>query len=178
MSDVNFTQAMTRIINNAVNNSSDNDTLVTVLSLTCLLSILNRNQAEGAQNIVQNTGSPTASNTLQKILSELTKGDDSGPSPDLLMSLLPLLNSPQIKSKINPSNMAAMFSLLNGLGGDKNDKPKNTNKVQNLNEHKEAKEEIDITPPAAVEPVPDIIEAERHEPEKKTSSHLNWKSNF
>jgi hypothetical protein len=181
MNDVNFTQSITRIINNAVNNAADNDTIVTLLSLSCLYSIINRNQNEGSvQNTVSNPSAASATNQLQRVLSELTKGDDSGPSPDLLMSLLPLLNSPQVKSKINPNNIAALFSMLNGFGGEKHDKSnKNTNKIQSINDHKETKEEID-TPPAVteVEKEPDVIEPDFRESEKKTSSHLNWKSNF
>lgn len=175
MSDV--MQTMTRIINSAAANTADNDTLITLLSLTCLFSILNRNQSKV---VVQNATTNPSSNPLQRVLSEITKGDENGPSPDLLMSLLPLLNSPQIKSKINPTNIATLFGLLNGLSGDKTESKKNTNKVQNLNEHKETKEEAVISPdsetPEQEETV--VLQPEHPESEKKTPSHLNWKSNF
>lgn len=185
MSDVNFSQLLTSIINNTVNNVADNATLITVLSLTCLLSILNRGQAESI--VQESVPSPAVSSIppLQRVLSELSKGgdDNSGPSPDLLMSLLPLLNNPQIKSKINPANIATMFNLLSsmgGIGGEKNDKSKtSSNKAQNTSDPVEIKETPAITPPVeSVQAEPENIETERREAEKKTSNHLNWKSNF
>jgi hypothetical protein len=94
------------------------------------------------------------------------------------MSLLPLLNSPQVKSKINPSNIGTLLGLLNGLGNDKNDKHKST-KVQNLTEQKETQEEPNMPQPVdSIEHQLEIVEPDRHESEKKTTTHLNWKSNF
>lgn len=185
MSEANFSQLMTRLVNNVVNNTTDNTTLITVLSLTCLLSILNRGQAETI--IQESMPSPVGSSIppLQRALNELSKGGDEsgGPSPDLLMSLLPLLNSPQIKSKINPANIATLFNLLSSMGGgggEKSDKAKaSSNKAQNISEPVEIKEAPAITPPAeSVQAEPEDSEMERREGEKKTSNHLNWKSNF
>jgi len=111
-----------------------------------LFTILNRNQ-HFQGNLT--TSTPTG-NPLQKLLGELGKGE-SGPSADTLMSLLPLLNSPQIKSKLNPTTIAAILGLVNNFGNTSGNNEKEQGK-----EKKEKTEKTEIrhsgedTPAAAV----------------------------
>lgn len=89
------------------------DTLIQILSLLCLFSISNNNAPALPISSPQTTQSD---NPLQKIIGELGKGNGMG-SPDMLISLLPLLNNPQIKSKLNPANISSVMGMLSNLGG-------------------------------------------------------------
>lgn len=145
------------------------DTLIHVLSLLCLLQILHSRSSNTRlptePNIPSNPG--TAANPLQKLLGDLTKGggDDSGggPSPDILMSLLPLLNSPQVKSKLNPANISNILGMMTQLGG-------------NVNTDKNEKKE----PPAATvnHPSSPSINPKEEQEKKELGRSLNWKTNF
>ncbi|WP_378955855.1 hypothetical protein [Pelosinus sp. sgz500959] len=161
-------QTITHMIDTMINEGTGYDTLINVLSLLCLLHILNRTQSTAIMPTAQNIPQTNSSNPLQKILGDLTKGGDQsggGPSPDLLMSLLPLLNNPQIKSKLNPTNISTILGLMNNLGGSgssNNDKP-------------EKKE-----PPAATvsHPVPPHTTNPDEQEKKDLGRSLNWKTNF
>lgn len=178
-------QTIITMIDTLIHEGNGYDTLINILSLLCLLSILNRLQPPALPPISQ-TSQPTATtNPLQKILGDLTKGMDGsgsgGPSPDMLMSLLPLLNNPQVKSKLNPANISNILGLMNNLGGTSgNDKPESPKPEKTeKNEKKEKKE-----PPAAV--TPSLTEQPTHasnidsnDPDKKDLGRsLNWKTNF
>lgn len=190
--DKGLLHTATRMLDIAVSEGTGYDTFINVLSLLCLLSILNRNQP-----VPQQASVPAPGNPLQKLIGELSKGDSGGPSPDALMSLLPLLNSPQLKSKINPGTIAAMMGLLNNMGGsssndkseskaekaekaEKTEKPDRTVPKQDVVENK-AENKNDL-PAAAI--MTQEITAENHadlhnEPEKRTPGrYLNWKSSF
>lgn len=117
-------QSITHMIDSAANEGTGYDTLVHILSLLCILHILNRTQPStaAAAPIIQNSPAAAPANPLHKLLGELTKGGGDGgggggPSPDMLMSLLPLLNNPQIKSKLNPANISSILGVLGNLGG-------------------------------------------------------------
>lgn len=147
-------QTVIHMINTTTSEGNGYDTLIHVLSLLCLLQILNRTQPVAAVvPAAQHTGQTAPANPIQKILGELTKGGDQsggGPSPDVLMSLLPLLNNPQIKSKLNPANISTILGLMNNLGGS------------GSNDNPEKKE----TPTAD------------QEEKKDLGRSLNWKTNF
>jgi hypothetical protein len=123
-------QSITHMIDSAANEGTGYDTLIHILSLLCILHILNRTQPSTAAPVIQNSPAaaptPAPTNPLQKLLGELTKsggdGGGGGPSPDMLMSLLPLLNNPQIKSKLNPANISSILGVLGNLGGGNSDK--------------------------------------------------------
>jgi len=168
-------QTITQMINTIVNEGTGYDTLINLLSLLCLLHILNRLQPGTTQPLTQSIlpvspgGAGGSTNPLQKILGELTKGSDAssaGPSPDMLMSLLPLLNNPQIKSKLNPANISSILGMVNNFAGGNNDK----------SEKKE--------PPAAAvtsalveNPVP-VTEKKVEQETKDLGRSLNWKTHF
>jgi len=190
-SDRSLLQSVTRILDTLTANSTNYDTAINLLSLLCLIAILNRSQGAGSAA----TGSlPAASgeNPLQKLLGELTKGDGSGPSPDLLMSLLPLLNNPQLKAKLGGGNMSAILGLINNLGGSHTDKLQDSS--HDKHEKKEppetksfvAKEvaaaisqEQPATPSPHPVPLPVVEKQPGEEGEKRPAGrYLNWKSNF
>jgi len=160
------------MINNIANEGNGYDTLINILSLLCLLLILNRTHPSAAAPLSQSIVPTAAANPLQKILGELTKsteGSSGVPSPDMLMSLLPLLNNPQVKSKLNPANISSILGLLSNFsgGGGNNDKPENKE------------------PPAAAvtssfaEKPPHANVTHSHEQDKKDLGRsLNWKNNF
>ncbi|MDU4962252.1 MAG: hypothetical protein E6X17_16470 [Sporomusaceae bacterium] len=142
-------------------------TLINILALFCLISILQRNGNTGSV-----AAAPSTAGGLGKLLTDLTKGDGTaGASSDALLSLLPLLNSPQMKSKLNPTTIATVLGLLNSMGGgEKNDHAKQ--------DKSDAKGE-----PAALPVMPEAEEAPpfaSNPAEKKTanSRYLNWKSSF
>lgn len=172
-------QTVTNMINNIANEGNGYDTLINVLSLLCLLLILNRGNPSMAAPLSQSIAPTASTNPLQKILGELTKSTDGsagGPSPDMLMSLLPLLNNPQVKSKLNPANISSILGMLGNFGGGgNNDKPEVTK-----TEKTEKKE-----PPAAsvtsslAENSTHIHVTHSDEQDKKDLGRsLNWKSNF
>ncbi len=185
--DKSLLHSITRIVDTIANEGTGSDNLINVLSLLCLISILTRNQAPAAAISAPQTGSSSTSNPLQKILGDLLKSDGggNGPSPDMLMSLLPLLNNPQIKSKINPTNIANIMGLMSTLGGsstEKHDNPK-----QEKQEKKENPPPNKETPAAAVTssmPIsPENSDADdqtdQTELDKKgLGRYLNWKSSF
>jgi hypothetical protein len=170
-------QIVSQIIDAFSTDGKNYDTLINVLSLICLITILGRGNAQPTQSTASATGNP-----LHKILGELSKGDgnSSGPSPDMLMSLLPLLNSPQLKSKLNPSNIATIMGLVNSLGGNSGDKQE-TAKPEKASPKVDARQN---DPPAAA------ITASTSTPNEKSSldsededkkglgRYLNWKTNF
>lgn len=146
------------------------DTLINLLSLLCLLSILSRLQPPTLSPSPQTSQPMPATNPLQKILGDLTKSMDGtsgggGPSPDMLMSLLPLLNNPQVKSKLNPANISNILGLMNNLGSNTttNDKPESPKP--------EKTEKKETTTP--------IANADASDQDKKELGRsLNWKTNF
>lgn len=187
--------SITRMLDASVTAGAGLDNLVTVLSLLCLLSIVNRGQTV---NLPQQTQAAVNSNPLHKLLGELTKGGgDSGSgglSPDTLMSLLPLLNNPQLKSKLNPGTMGSVLGLLNnlgGLGGNNNsqEKPKNETKPEPKTEshNKPAEPEAPAVQPTVQQTAPLPKQQslppqsgdDNEESDGKTyGRYLNWKNNF
>ena len=167
-----------KIIDFSTNDGNSLDALIQVLSLICLFSILNRNHTLPAPAAL----SKDPVNPLQKMLSDLTKGD-SGFGPDTLMTLLPLLNSPQLKSKINPATISAVLGLMNNLG-EKNDKPSKNEKPDPNETSNEPAESKQNAPPAAalstLNEMPQTAEINQQPltDKKSLGKYLNWKSNF
>lgn len=201
--------------------SGNYEMLENLLALLCLFSILNRNQSQQTSSIAgapANAGSP-----LQKLLGELTKGGDGGGglgglgslggllggalgSTDMLSTLLPLLNSPQLKSKLNPSNISSIMGIINNLSGGLNNhekpdpgkqktdkitpdkKPETASSVPETIKEPASKPEPAIDSPSAipaaepklVSPVETLVkETPPPDGEKKSHSRfLNWKTNF
>lgn len=129
-SDKTFLQSVIRMMDTLAA-SGNYDTIGHLLSLLCLFSILNQGGATSAAAPVQQS-QQSGVNPLQKLLGDLTGGALAAPSgagsplggllgalgsPDMLMSLLPLLNNPQLKAKLNPANIASVMGMLNNLGG-------------------------------------------------------------
>lgn len=164
---VSLWNSVARITEKLVNDGASYDTIVTILSLFCLISALQRNTQPAAVAAAP----PVATGGLGKLLGDLSKGD-GGPSPETLMSLLPLLNSPQMKSKLNPSTIATVLGLLNtmGGGGEKSESPK-----QEKAEPKGESQALSVEP--ETEAAPRIIPLEPAE-KKTPSRYLNWKTSF
>ncbi len=176
-------QTIITMIDTLSHENNGYDTLITILSLLSLLSILNRLQPPTLSPILQSPQPSTATNPLQKILGDLTKnmdgsGGGGGPSPDMLMSLLPLLNNPQIKSKLNPANISNILGLMNNLGGSNADKPESP-KSEKI-EKKEKKESSTTTsPPPPSDQPPQMSSTDSNDLDKKELGRsLNWKTNF
>jgi len=180
---------ITRMLDTSVTTGSGLDSIITILSLLCLFSIMTRTQAVREPQQIKPA---TTSNPLHKLLGDLTKGGDGGGfSPDALMSLLPLLNNPQLKSKLNPSTIGTVMGLINNLGGLGGGSPpheKGETETKGESHTKTSKQptESESPPPANAvqqpplkkqpppEPSEDIEEAE----EKNYGRYLNWKNNF
>jgi hypothetical protein len=163
---VSLWNTVSRITEKLINDGASYDTLINILTLFCLISVLQRNTQP-----VSATASPTAGG-LGKLLGDLTKGDGGGPSPEALMSLLPLLNSPQMKSKLNPTTIATVLGLLNTMGGgEKSENPK-----QDKAEPKGEPRALPVAPEA--EEAPHIVPLEPAEKKAAGSRYLNWKSSF
>ena len=170
-------QTIAHMIDTAANEGTGYDPLIHVLSLLCILHILHRTQPSTAAPLTQSESVPNATNPLHKILGELTKNSDGagGASPDMLMTLLPLLNNPQIKSKLNPTNITNILGLLSNLGGGNADKSQGT---------KQDKSEKKDPPAAAV--TSSLSEQPSHtntinpsSPDTKDLGRsLNWKTTF
>lgn len=179
-SNKSLLQTILTIIDALTHEGKNYDILVNVLSLLCLLSILNRLQPSPEVAPILAVPQPTTTtNPLQKILGDLTKSMDSsggggGPSPDMLMSLLPLLNNPQIKSKLNPANISNLLGLMNNLGGSNtNDKPEPPKP-----EKKEKKEPPPTAPPSTHTEQPTPTSSTNDTERKELGGSLNWKTNF
>ncbi|MEN6414454.1 MAG: hypothetical protein ABFC84_17085 [Veillonellales bacterium] len=171
--DKSLIQTITRMIDSFTNDSMNSETFISALSLLCLLSILNRSQPSSVQSVA-----PANHISLQKILGELTKSDNSGgPSPDMLMTLLPLLNSPQLKAKLNPANITAILGLVNSLGGNSSDKH-DAAKQDTANEAKPESPAAAVTTSAASSSSEKNIAEPEESDKKPLGRYLNWKSNF
>lgn len=149
-------QTVTTLIENHLQQGPHTyDALITIMSLTCLLTILNR-AFDDHQVQARPVSAPV--NNMQKLLTDLVKGDGGHGAPEALMALLPLLNSPQFKNKLNPATLTSLLGLLSNLNVDKSDKGDKEDKCaektaykQNIGENKKA----DASPPApAAEPAP------------------------
>lgn len=163
---VSLMQTVTRLLDTALNQGTSWENLTNVLSLICIVSILNRNQPATLQASPQSA----AANPLTKLLGDLTKGE-GGPSPDALMSLLPLLNSPQIKSKLNPATISSVLGMLGNMGGVGGGDKQEPAKQEKQEEKQEARK------PAEAPEEPDNHDNDTEE-RRGQSRSLNWKSNF
>ncbi|SFM23347.1 hypothetical protein [Pelosinus propionicus] len=178
-------QSIAHMIDNVANEGTGYDTLIHLLSLLCILHILNRTQPMATAPMIQNSSTIAANNStnpLHKLLGELTKssgvgdGGGGGPTPDMLMSLLPLLNNPQIKSKLNPANISSILGVLGNLGVGGNSDKQEGNKIE--------KSEKKDPPAAAV--TSSLANSSReaslldtHVSDKKDLGRsLNWKTTF
>jgi len=187
--------SITRMLDANINAGAGPDNLITVLALLCLFSIVNKNNAVSQPIQLQSAAN---SNPLHKLLGDLTKGGDnsgiggSGFSPDTLMSLLPLLSSPQLKSKLNPSTMSTVLGLINSLGGlggsggNSQEKPKTESKPDPPNQPREQEpspmpvmSEQQPAPTLKQQALPSQGGEDAGEQEGKNyGRYLNWKNNF
>jgi hypothetical protein len=160
--------------------------LINLLSLLCLFCIVNRQQQTPSKTVLPSSPAPSslpstaAGNPLQKLLGELTKrdGENNSPPSDMLMSLLPLLNSPQVKSKINPASMGAILNLVGNLNSSVSDKPEKQEK-QEAQPATCSMQTPPAPPVATISPASQPTEPLPAELEKKElGRYLNWKANF
>lgn len=187
--------SITRMLDANINAGAGPDNLITVLALLCLFSIVNKNNAVSQPIQLQSAAN---SNPLHKLLGDLTKGGDnsgiggSSFSPDTLMSLLPLLNSPQLKSKLNPSTMSTVLGLINSLGGlggsggNSQEKPKTESKPAPASQPRE-QETSPLPVMSEQQPAPTLKQQTLpsqggddagEQDGKNYGRYLNWKNNF
>ncbi len=168
-----------QMIQAALTGSMTFDTFNNILALLCLISILQRMpQATSTlhpdpQPVSNSSGSGDA---LQKMLAQLAKSDSGG--NDGITSLLPLLNSPQLKSKMTPANMATIMGLLSTMNvgetkPDKNEKEKDNKKdgpaATITADHPSAEECNPLHQPENLLPM---------DQEDMNKQRLEWKTNF
>lgn len=172
-------QSVSRMVEAAVNDGSGYESLIPILSLICLVSILGHGQPRAVQAAPASGASP-----LQKLLGDLSKGDGGGIGPETLVSLLPLLNSPQIKSKLNPATIGAIMGMLGNMG-DKGDKGEGPKQEKSAEKAEKIEEKRVVPPPTAATATTLDIAAEKQEgadpaeaDKKGLGKYLNWKSNF
>ena len=172
-----------QMIQAALTGSMTFNNLTHILSLLCLLSILQRMPQEEAPPIPppQNAQgvSGNTSDALQRMLGQLTKSD--GGSGDALMNLLPLLNSPQLKSKMTPTNIATILGLINTMGVISDNKPEKDEKEKEGKKDSPAATVTTDLPPAVEPAVVTFTEQQAPSfepliPEKPRC--LEWKTNF
>lgn len=215
-SDKTLFQSVIKMID-ALAASGNYNTIIHILSLLCLFSVLNQTPLQQQPSLPAADENAVSDNPLQKLLGSLMKtdGGSAAPgasplsgalgaalgSPDLLGSLLPLLGNPQIKSKINPANIASVMGMINNLGGlgglanlggglaaaaqaatEKNEaKPKAEKKTpeeapapSKQQPDENAAEKNETTPERPIAEKPPLPAGDR----RPANRFLNWKTNF
>jgi hypothetical protein len=107
-----------------------------------------------------------------------------GGAPDMISTLLPLLNNPQLKSRLNPSSLSSIMGMINNLSGQmktipaaKTAAPDNTAKPAPFS----VQTAIQPSPDAEKQPAPKAPPPKDISPEageKAAARHLNWKTSF
>ena len=174
---------MLQVIQAALTGSIPFDSLIRLLSLMCLLSIV---QQMPSQSAAPPAPSSTAAgtqggDTLQKLISQLAKTDTSG-TGDTLTGLLPLLNNPQVKSKLTPANMATILGLLstmNAVSGDKSDKGDKEKEKSSVSKESPAATVTEELPTVHTISAQELGEHADHPPPfQEKQRYLEWKTNF
>lgn len=169
--DRSFFQTILTLLDVLSSHKTEGRSWIHLLSLLCIFTILQQ------ESTTDPAPHPTTGNPLQNLLGDLLKStspakSNDTPTTNTLLSLLPLLNSPQIKSKLNPANIAAVMNVVQNL----TTAPTTTN------------DKITKTPETAPAPPPqndDVASAPITAPapstkHKSTSNerYLDWKSSF
>lgn len=198
--DKTFFQSVIKLMD-SMTAAGNYDSMINILALLCLFSIMNNNSnANVNAGAAASSNGQNAANPIQRLLGELTKGDGGGiggalgalGAPDMLMSLMPLLNNPQVKSKLNPTNIASVLGMLNNLGGiGANSAPPASNPAAPPKEPAAApatedKETGNNSPAAAAPVIQTQPENKKKSPEQseptqppgKPERFLKWKTNF
>jgi len=165
----------------AATQENNYDLLINVLSLLCILTILNRGQFTLSQPIsvapasLPSAAPQTPNALLQKTLAELSKAE-GGNTSEILATLLPLLNSPQAKSKLNPASIASILSLINSLNTNNSDKAGAGKTTQSDKSQTDASGEPPAAPAASLT---DTSLASANLPQQSGSKRsLNWQHSF
>lgn len=176
-----FLPIIAHLLESAVADGKGYEPIIDLLSLLCLMTIVSRShkQEERMPNFsaAPSSATPpsTAGNSLQDTLANLLKtapaSGNSGPGPETLMTLLPLLNNPQIKAKMTPANMAAIMGLLNHMGTGSSDNKKSEPTTPSPPPESAA-------PPAATTNQNTLPAEPPLEQDPPSSRYLNWKTNF
>ena len=157
-----------------------------LLSLLCIFTILNQPN----QPLASTASSAQSANPLQKLLGDLTKGASQGGGiggADTLLSLLPLLNNPQIKSKLNPNNIAAMMNVVQSITGGITPPPAKNQTIEpqpaSMSVAPATPPQSPATPPvespsaSSPSPITPTTQASSSSP-TPTTRYLDWKSSF
>ncbi len=171
--DKSFLQTILSLLDVLSSHKTEGQSWIHLLSLLCIFTILNQptaNTVSSAQPV----------NPLQKLLSDLTKGASQNGGlggADTLLSLLPLLNNPQIKSKLNPTNIAAMMNVVQNLTNSAAAPPaKNT--VPSPDIQSAPTGTVPAQPPAPPMTPPEPTPSVSKPNSVPTNRYLDWKSSF
>lgn len=144
---------------------SEGKSWIHLLALLCIFAIV-------SQETTSSNPQTSPANPLQGLIGDLLKGSAPTKSTDatgsnMLMSLLPLLNSPQIKSKLNPANIAAVMNVVQNLSVPQappaSEKPPQT---------------APTPPPVAPAPATTTKKPANQEAPPAGERYLDWKSSF
>lgn len=174
--DRSLLQTILTLLDVLSSHKTEGKSWIHLLSLLCIFSILD--QINTAAPVHQSA----SANPLQNLLSDLLKGNTNAksadtPAPNALLSLLPLLNSPQLKSKLNSANLAAVMNVVQGL----------TAAVPLTNEKPAKSTESPTAPTAPLQETGNAIPSSAPSsstaspPKDKTATnerYLDWKSSF
>lgn len=168
--DKSLLQTILTLLDVLSSHKSEGKSWIHLLSLLCIFAILHQ----------ENTASPcpqsSSANPLQSLLGDVLKGTSTtkssdSPAANTLLSLLPLLNSPQIKSKLNPANIAAVMNVMQNLTATPNNEkpPKSTSPSTSPS--------TQPSPTAAATPPPNESASPKSAP-SSPERYLDWKNSF
>ena len=178
---------VSRLLDESISGGQSFDNLITVLSLVCIISIFNRGQSS---SFTAQPREPAGGANIGKLLGDLMKsagegggaqdGGGGGLGPETLMALLPLLNNPQLKSKLNPATISSVLGMLNNLGGGASGEKPEKESSKERERAKEKSKDKESEPPK--EPAPREEDPAAPDPYteggKSQGRFLNWKTNF
>lgn len=174
--DKSLLQTILSLLDVLSSHKTEGQSWIHLLSLLCIFTILNQPHQSTA-----NTPSAQPTNPLQKLLGDLSKGASQGGGlggADTLLSLLPLLNNPQIKSKLNPTNIAAMMNVVQNLTNGTSSPP-----TKSTAPTPDVQTAPTVVAPTQTPPAPPLTSPEPTPPMPKstpapTNRYLDWKSSF
>lgn len=174
-----------RIMEDIATDTNRQDSWVTIIALLCLFCIISRQPRQPA--IAAQAPAAALANPLHKLLGELVKGDGGAATPDLLVSLLPLLNSPQLKNKLTSGNLSTILGLVNQVSAGSRE-PERSNAEADAPAEKKSLEiatesaaaAITQLPPPTLAPQDSLLETKNNllSANKPAERYLNWKRSF
>lgn len=171
-------QATLRMIDNLLAESASQPTLLPILSVLCLITILERTQPIDKIPVYIPPSGPVQTPPPEPARTTTT---NEPPLQDMLLSLLPLLNTPQLKSKITPSNISNLLNILS-IANNSTKSDHSYAQAEKTNTHSAGKKEIPLTTETVEKAANsdsniDLSNAQSSD-KKLANGNLNWKTNF